>query len=108
LQIDIPIFGAALGNSVMHNPSKALALFAPISALEASIITIKAIGPDGTNQRLTLSSNFSISSVLLMAQKAFKVPYACELCAIFCLLSFFCYVTLLLQMLSPRHASGGP
>jgi hypothetical protein len=68
-----------LGNSVLDNPPKALAYFAPIHALNSSVITIKAIGPDGVARRLTLGSNFKIRSLILIAQKTFKIAHSCEL-----------------------------
>jgi hypothetical protein len=79
MQSSLPVFGAAFGNTVLDNPSQALAYFAPQDVLRAEVITIKAIGPDGTSRRLTLGSNFKIESLLFMAQKAFKIPHKCEL-----------------------------
>jgi hypothetical protein len=81
LQIGIPVFSGVLGNTVLDKPAKALSLFAPLQSLNASAITIKAIGPNGTSRRLTLGSNFKIRSLILMAQKTFDIAYACELYA---------------------------
>ncbi len=78
-QSRLPVFGAALGTSVLDCPSKALAYFAPREVVDAETMTIKAIGPNGSTQTLTFCSNFKIESVILMAQKAFRIPCKCEM-----------------------------
>ena len=79
VQSRLPVFGAALGTAVLDCPSKALAYFAPREVVDVETMTIKAIGPNGSTQRLTFCSNFKMESVILMAQKAFRIPYKCEM-----------------------------
>jgi hypothetical protein len=79
VQSSFPLFGAALGTAVLDCPSKALAYFAPFDVVRGDVMTVKALGPNGTSHRLTFGSNFKIESVLFMAQKAFNIPHKCEL-----------------------------
>ncbi len=77
-QFRLPVFGAALGTSVLDCPSKALAYFAPREVVDVETMRIKAIGPNGSTQTLTFCSNFKIQSVILMSKKAFRIPYIYE------------------------------